>query len=88
MLTDDKNILGTALSIAYPILDGILFVPAILVLWSLRRGDLAYAHWILMSLFIIFNGIGDIGFGYGAVLGTVINQEWIWDFSFTLAILL
>ena len=41
-----------------------------------------------MSLFIIFNGIGDIGFGYGAVLGTVINQEWIWDFSFTLAILL
>ena len=82
LLVDDENTLGTALSIAYPILDGILFVPAILVLWSLRRGDLAYTHWILMSLFIIFNGIGDIGFGYGAVLGTVINQEWIWDLFF------
>ena len=82
LLTDDEDLLGTTLSIAYPILDSILFVPAILVLWSLRRGDLAYTHWILMSLFIIFNGIGDIGFGYGAVLGTVLKEEWIWDLFF------
>jgi hypothetical protein len=82
LLTDEENTLGTALSIAYPILDSILFVPAILVLWSLRKGDLAYTHWILMSLFIIFNGIGDIGFGYGAVLGTVLKEEWIWDLFF------
>ena len=82
LLVDEENTLGTALSIAYPILDGILFLPAILVLWSTRKGDLAYTHWILISLFIIFNGIGDIGFGYGAVLGTVINQEWIWDLFF------
>ena len=82
LLVDEENTLGTALSIAYPILDGILFVPAILVLWSTRKGDLAYTHWILISLFIIFNSIGDIGFGYDAVLGIVIAQEWLWDLFF------
>jgi hypothetical protein len=55
---------------------------AILVLWSIRKGDLAHTHWILISLFIIFNGIGDIGFGYGAVLGTIGKEEWIWNMFF------
>jgi hypothetical protein len=79
LLADEEDMLGTTLSITYPILDSILFVPAILVLWSIRKGDLAYTHWILISLFIILNGIADIGFGYGAVLGTVGKEEWIWD---------
>jgi hypothetical protein len=79
LLADEEDVLGTGLSITYPILDGILFVPAILVLWSLRKGDLVYTHWILISLFIILNGIGDIGFGYGSVLGTIGKEEWIWD---------
>ena len=79
LLADEEDMLGTTLSITYPILDSILFVPAILVLWSVRKGDLAHTHWILISLFIILNGIGDIGFGYGAVLGTVGKEEWIWD---------
>lgn len=76
---DEEDMLGTTLSITYPILDGILFVPAILILWSLRKGDLVHTHWILISLFIIFNGIADIGFGYDAVVGTVGKEEWIWD---------
>jgi hypothetical protein len=82
LLEDNEDMLGTALSITYPILDSILFVPAILVLWSLRKGDLAHTNWILISLFIILNAIGDIGFGYGAVLGTVGEEEWIWDIFF------
>ena len=82
LLADNEDMLGTALSITYPILDSILFVPAILVLWSLRKGDLAHTNWILISLFIILNSIGDIGFGYGAVLGTVGKEEWIWDIFF------
>ena len=77
-----EDMLGTTLSIAYPILDSILFVPAILVLWSTRKGDLAYTHWILISLFIILNGIGDIGFGYDAFLGTIGKEEWIWNMFF------
>jgi hypothetical protein len=82
LLADEEDMLGTALSITYPILDSVLFVPAILVLWSIRKGDLAHTHWILISLFIIFNAIGDIGFGYGAVLGTIGKEEWIWNMFF------
>jgi hypothetical protein len=33
-------------------------------------------------LFIIFNAIGDIGFGYSAIIGTVGEEEWIWDIFF------
>jgi hypothetical protein len=82
LLADEEDMLGTALSITYPILDSILFVPAILILWSTRKGDLAHTHWILISLFIILNGIGDIAFGYGAVLGTIGKEEWIWNMFF------
>jgi len=83
LLAAEQDMLGTTLSITYPILDSILLVPAILILWSVRRGDLAHTHWILISSFIILNGIGDIGFGYGADLGIVATEEWIWDIFFT-----
>ena len=53
LLTDDEDMLGTALSITYPILDSILFVPAILVLWSIRKGDLA--HTTLDSNVVVYN---------------------------------
>jgi hypothetical protein len=82
LLAEQEDMLGTMLSITYPILDSVLFVPAILVLWSMRKGDLAHTQWILISLFIIFNGIGDIGFGYGSVLGTIGREEWIWNMFF------
>ena len=81
-LAAQEDMLRTTLSITYFVLDGILFIPAILVLWTVRKGDLAHTHWILISLFIILNAIGDIGFGYSAVLGTVGEEEWIWDIFF------
>jgi hypothetical protein len=81
-LAAQGDMLRTTLSITYFVLDGILFVPAILVLWSVRKGDLAHTHWILISLFIILNAIGDIGFGYSAVLGTIEKEEWIWNIFF------
>jgi hypothetical protein len=81
-LTAPDELVGTILSIGYFVLDGILFVPAALVLWTMRKGQLGYTHWILISLFIIFNAIGDIGFGYSAIIGTVGEEEWIWDIFF------
>jgi hypothetical protein len=81
-LTAPDELVRTILSISYFVLDGILLVPATLVLWTMRKGGLGYTHWILMSLFIIFNAIGDIGFGYGAIIGTVGEEEWIWDIFF------
>jgi hypothetical protein len=81
-LTAPDELVGTILSIGYFVLDGILFVPAALVLWTMRKGELGYTHWILISLFIIFNAVGDIGFGYSAIIGTVGEEEWIWDIFF------
>ena len=83
LLASEQDMLGTILSISYPILDSILLVPAILVLWAIRKGELVHTHWILISIFIILNGMGDIGFGYGADLGIIGDQEWIWDIFFT-----
>ena len=78
----NNYIIGFLISIAYPILDAIMLVPAVTILWSLRRVDPTSTHWILISTFIIMVTIGDIGFGYSEV---IINQEiaqkqlWIWD---------
>ena len=77
-----EELIRTILGIGYFVLDCILFVPATLVLWNMRKGDIGSTHWILISLFIIFNAIGNIGFGYSAIIGTVGDEEWIWDIFF------
>jgi hypothetical protein len=78
----EQDILGFIISIAYPILDGIMLVPAATILWSLRRADPAFTHWVLICTFIVMLTIGDIGFGYCEV---IINEDvakkqlWVWD---------
>jgi hypothetical protein len=78
----NEDIIGFLISISYPVLDGTILVPAATILWSLRRADPAFTHWILISTFIIMVTIGDVGFGYSEV---IINEEiaqkelWIWD---------
>lgn len=71
----------TLVSISYPILDGVLLVPAILILWSIRYGKLVVTHWMLIALSMIFVAIADSGFGYMAVsnINSVQEVDWIWD---------
>ncbi len=71
--------LARLISIAYPILDGILLVPAVLILWILRGKNLASANWSLLELSIVLVTVGDIGFGYSAVIDKAGKEEWIWD---------
>ena len=68
-------------SISYPILDGVLLVPAILILWSIRKGKLVVTHWMLIALSMILVAIADSGFGYIAVsnISSVQEADWIWD---------
>jgi branched-chain amino acid transport system substrate-binding protein len=75
------DILLMLVSISYPILDGVLLVPAILILWSIRNGKLVVTHWMLIALSMIFVGIADSGFGYMAVsnINSVQEADWIWD---------
>lgn len=71
--------LSPIVSLSYPLLDGILLVPSIVILWSLRKGDPTAFNWILLSLAFILLTIGDVGFGYSFGLAPDIaeNYEWI-----------
>ena len=75
------DIILTLVSISYPILDGVLLVPAILILWSIRNGKLGVTQWMLIALSMIFVAIADSGFGYIAVsnINSVQEAAWIWD---------
>jgi hypothetical protein len=71
--------LSPIVSLSYPLLDGILLVPSIVILWSLRKGDPTAFNWLLLSLAFILLTIGDIGFGYsfGLAPDMAENYEWI-----------
>jgi uncharacterized membrane protein YwzB len=75
------EVILTLVSISYPILDGVLLVPAILILWSIRYGKLVVTHWMLIALSMIFVAIADSGFGYMAVsnINSVQEVDWLWD---------
>jgi hypothetical protein len=60
-------------------LDGILLIPAVLVLWGLRGKNIASANWSLLALSIVLVTVADLGFGYSAVRDKAGNEEWIWD---------
>jgi hypothetical protein len=80
----NDEIIKFPISIAYPILDGILLVPTATILWSLRRADPAFTHWILICSFIVMSTIGDIGFAYSELINEDVAQKqvWIWDTFF------
>jgi hypothetical protein len=79
LLSAQEGSLAWLISIAYPILDGILLVPAVLILWSLRGNNVASANWSLLALSIVVVTLADIGFGYSAVINKAGKDEWIWD---------
>lgn len=93
LLTFQKpDISVTILTIAYPILDAILLVPALLI-FRIRRKPVTLEHgsvraeqqedisWILLSLSIILFAIADTGFAYITALNLMMVQKevWIWN---------
>jgi hypothetical protein len=76
-----EDIVLLIVSIAYPILDAVLVVPAVLVLWAVRTEQPLYTHWMLLSLSMLFFVVADSGFGYAAVSDIDIIQKegWVWD---------
>ena len=52
--------LSFGVSVFYPIIDGIILIPAIIIFWSLRKGDSSHMHWLLMSASFVMVTIGDI----------------------------
>src|SRR5712691_13360865 len=71
-------------SIAYPILDGVLFVSTVIIIWTLRRSSPVFTHWMFLAAFVVLNAVGDIGFAYSELINPDIadKQQWIWDTFF------
>jgi hypothetical protein len=76
--------LSTAITIAYPVLDSILLVPAVLCVLNSGKGELTAIPWIFIAwiLTVIADGI----FGYSIVTDTAGDTQ-IWNFVYNAAYL-
>ena len=63
----DEYITPLAISVAYPVLDVILMVPAILIVLNSGKGQLTSIPWAFVSFILV--AIADILLGYSAVTG-------------------
>lgn len=77
----EEESFSLAVSLAYVVFDGVLIVPAVMVLTKLRRGTFTAVPWFLLSLSILFSAAGDIGFAYYSVTDME-EQDWVWDLLF------
>jgi hypothetical protein len=84
ILSSSTDSLSFGVSVFYPIIDGIILIPSMIIFWSLRKGDPSYLHWLLMSASFVMVTIGDIGFGYSFALSPDVagEYEWIWSIFF------
>jgi hypothetical protein len=75
------TILELTITLAYPVLDTIMLIPAVVILWSFRKGEPAYTHWVMICLFIVFVAIADVGYNYALAIdeATASQQQWVWD---------
>jgi hypothetical protein len=63
----DEYVMPLAISVAYPVLDVILLVPAILIVLNSGKGQLTSIPWAFVSFILV--AIADILLGYSAVTG-------------------
>ena len=83
-VSDLTDPIPLAISITYPILDGILLVPALLVIISSGKGYLTSIPWIFVSW--IFTAIADSIFGFTAVT-SVAGDVSVWNLFYNAAYL-
>ena len=63
--TPETTTLGLAISTAYPVLDAILFLPAIVIVWNAGRGHLTSVPWIFIAWISL--GTADTLLGIAAI---------------------
>jgi hypothetical protein len=81
-----NQIMTLTLSVAYPILDGLLLIPSMIILYESRANKGQYLSWIMMSIGMLLLGIADTGFGYTALKNIeALASEAIWDIIFGLS---
>ena len=83
-LTSTEGMTAMAIGIAYPILDSILIIPALLAVISAGKGYLTSVPWIFVSW--IFTAIADGIFGYTAV-DSIAGDVSLWNLFYNAAYL-
>jgi branched-chain amino acid transport system substrate-binding protein len=76
VLTSSKGIQMFAFVVAYPILDSILMIPAIVILVEFRKEPVWFTPWICESLGIFLIAISDSWFAV-IVLTSLVEQVWL-----------
>lgn len=77
----DEDPVALAVSIAYPIVDGALVIPSLLVLSNLKKGKFTSTPWMLMSSALLMVVMADSGFAYYTATNLE-GQIWVWDLLF------
>ncbi|NWG36890.1 hypothetical protein [Nitrososphaera sp.] len=74
----EGDALSLVVSLLYVAVDGLLIVPAVLVLLRLKSGKLTGVPWFLLSISMLLFAAADLGFAYHSAIGAPEN-DWVWD---------
>jgi hypothetical protein len=90
IITYSSDIYLIIVDIFYHILDGVILIPAIILLWNLRSQQTIFIHRTLISLFIILNTFANVGYIFSFNLGQniAIEYAWIWDIIYNFSYIL
>ena len=85
-----NNVSATLVDIVYHISDGIILIPAFVILWDLRYKKIFYIHRSLISLSIILNIFANVGYfsTFNAGIDIFLEYAWIWNLLYCLAYIL
>ena len=83
-LSTQDGLVALAIGIAYPVLDAILIIPAVLALLSSGKGYLTAVPWIFISW--VLTAIADTIFGFTAIMGDA-GELSIWNLFYNAAYL-
>jgi hypothetical protein len=86
--SNDINLILVA--ILYHIADGIILIPALVLLWNLRHQKFLYLHRILISLCVILSTFANVGyiFAFNSGINIIKENAWIWDVFYNLSYIL
>ena len=86
--SNDINLILVA--ILYHIADGIILIPALVLLWNLRDEKFLYIHIALISLFVILNTFANVAyiFTFNSGINIITYNAWIWDLLYNLSYIL
>lgn len=87
-LTFDEGIL-LAVSMIYPLLDGVLLVPAAVLITGFRLGIMSRFSTLMLAVALVLFAVADTGFGYFALTDfSALQDERMWDTFYSISYIL